>query len=216
MRSLGEIEHTCRKAAKGCGLPWGIADEVGKAIRWLHVYGFDGVTSLCGLFEEYDHHHHLDYAPQSLEGIWTSQRGVLSPIMAGISLCDCINTMAERTITVGPIAWPLITAGFLGQTALTSDQSVALKWSSVTMQLNRDVLVVTGNTEDIDMKLVGQISYTQISISADTKDIPMNIGDAEVNLKSWKQLEIYAHRTYVEASEASRLAGAGAGLNDND
>jgi hypothetical protein len=29
-------------------------------------------------------------------------------------------------------------------------------------------------------------------------------------------LNSYAHRTYAPATEASRLAGAGAGLNDND
>jgi hypothetical protein len=32
----------------------------------------------------------------------------------------------------------------------------------------------------------------------------------------WSQLEAWAAKTYVPASEASRIAGAGAGLTDND
>ena len=32
----------------------------------------------------------------------------------------------------------------------------------------------------------------------------------------WTSLGRYAHKTYAPATEASRLSGAGAGLNDND
>jgi hypothetical protein len=39
----------------------------------------------------------------------------------------------------------------------------------------------------------------------------VDIGD-----EIWEALSAFAHRTYVPASEASRLKGAGAGLTDND
>ena len=38
----------------------------------------------------------------------------------------------------------------------------------------------------------------------------------EVDPDEWHQLEIYAELTYVPETDASRLAGAGAGLTDND
>ena len=37
-----------------------------------------------------------------------------------------------------------------------------------------------------------------------------------VSQEIWSKLDAYACRTYVPASEASRVGGAGAGLNDND
>jgi hypothetical protein len=41
-------------------------------------------------------------------------------------------------------------------------------------------------------------------------------GPIEVNPDIWAVLERYSRKTFVPASEASRLAGAGAGLTDND
>jgi hypothetical protein len=41
-------------------------------------------------------------------------------------------------------------------------------------------------------------------------------GPLEVDPDLWRHLESLAAKTYVPASEASRVAGAGAGLTDND
>lgn len=45
--SLNQIEQTARKAARGAGLAWGLADEVGRAMRWLHTYGLNGAALLA-------------------------------------------------------------------------------------------------------------------------------------------------------------------------
>ncbi len=45
---------------------------------------------------------------------------------------------------------------------------------------------------------------------------PAPSGRADVNEAVWDRLAALAARTFVPASDASRLAGAGAGLNDND
>ena len=37
-----------------------------------------------------------------------------------------------------------------------------------------------------------------------------------VNAESWSRLDDFAHRTFAPASEASRISGAGAGLEDNE
>ena len=41
-------------------------------------------------------------------------------------------------------------------------------------------------------------------------------GAVDIADEIWEALSAFAHRTYVPASEASRLKGAGAGLTDND
>ncbi len=47
--SLNEIEGLARKAARGSGLSWGLAEEAGKATRWLCAAGLPGADALAGL-----------------------------------------------------------------------------------------------------------------------------------------------------------------------
>ena len=35
--SLNEIESLCKKAARGAGMSWGLAEEAGKAAKWLFI-----------------------------------------------------------------------------------------------------------------------------------------------------------------------------------
>jgi hypothetical protein len=220
--SLNEIELNCRKAAKGCGLPWGVADEAGKAVRWLHAFGLDAVTGYASLLGQYDHRNHLDYAPISLEGIWLARSEILSPIMTGISLCDCLKMMTQQPIKTADIAWPLLAAGFLGQAALTKEHAVRISWSDVSLVLSRDELHVSGKPEDLNAASASSLTCERLSATGDSEladsgaSLDLHIGDAAVDETAWVQLSEYAHRTYVEATEASRLSGAGAGLNDND
>ena len=227
-RSLNEIEHICRKAARGCGLPWGVADEVGKAVRWLHVFEIDGVSCLVDLLSRYDHHHHVDYAPKSLEGVWQSRSESLSPLMVGTSLCDCMEYMQDADIQTSEINYPVLTAGFLGQTALTEDQAVSLKWASVELVLYRERLLIKGHRDDlqrnkVDALFCARASFQDKMDSSDsgitheiTQEIGAVIGNTQIAPDTWEKLEQYAYLTYVKGTEASRLSGAGAGLNDND
>ena len=40
--SLNEVESLAKKAARGTGYPWGLAEEAAKASRWLAARGVDG------------------------------------------------------------------------------------------------------------------------------------------------------------------------------
>ena len=40
--TLAETESYLRKAARACGLDWGIAEEAGKAARWLAAFDLPG------------------------------------------------------------------------------------------------------------------------------------------------------------------------------
>ena len=46
MMSFSEIETTTKRASKAAGFSWGIAEEIGKAIRSLELFGFPGVINL--------------------------------------------------------------------------------------------------------------------------------------------------------------------------
>ena len=46
MRSFSEIDTTVKRASKAIGLSWGIAEEIGKNIRLLELFGLPGVKNL--------------------------------------------------------------------------------------------------------------------------------------------------------------------------
>ncbi|MEL7259121.1 MAG: DUF3726 domain-containing protein, partial [Pseudomonadota bacterium] len=43
--SLNEVESLARKAARGAGYSWGLAEEAGKATRWTCAAGWPGGTA---------------------------------------------------------------------------------------------------------------------------------------------------------------------------
>ena len=216
-RSLNEIEQTCRKAARGSGLPWGVADDTGRAIRWLHAFQLDGVSSLVALLERFDHQRPVDYAPESLDGVWQGPYNVLSPIMTGLALSDCMGLMQERSIETREIACPILAAGYVGQTILNREQSVTVGWSSIGLSIYRDRLTIIGDKGDLYTDRSDRLICEKASFDRDCGDSQYpQVGDTRVNAEAWEKLENRAHLTYVKATEASRLSGAGAGLNDND
>ncbi len=216
-RSLNEIEQTCRKAARGSGLPWGVADDTGRAVRWLHGFGLDGVSSLVALLERLDHQRAVDYAPQSLDGVWQGACHVLSPIMTGLALSDCMSLLPERGIRTREIACPLLVAGYVGQTLLRPEQSVRLLWLSIRLTIGHDRLAIIGDQGDLYTDSAPHLICDKGVFEQPGRDICYpKVGDMSVSAGAWGKLESRAWLTYVEATEESRLSGAGAGLNDND
>ena len=44
MRSFSEIETAVKRATRGIGFSWGVAEEVGKNIRLLEMFGLPGLS----------------------------------------------------------------------------------------------------------------------------------------------------------------------------
>ena len=49
--SLAEIDALSRKACRGAGYSWGLAEDAGKAVRWLTAYGLPGAETLSELLQ---------------------------------------------------------------------------------------------------------------------------------------------------------------------
>ncbi len=86
--TLAEIESSLRKAARACGLPWGLAEEAGKAARWLAAFDLPGPELTL------EHLHNLrgpDYqrfVPDCDAEPWKAPGGILCPIVTGAALAD--------------------------------------------------------------------------------------------------------------------------------
>ena len=52
MRSLSEIETTSKRASRALGYSWGISEEVGKSVRLLEMFNFEGIKNLNEYFKE--------------------------------------------------------------------------------------------------------------------------------------------------------------------
>ena len=46
MKSLSEIETTSKRASRAAGFSWGVAEEIGKSVRLLELFGLAGIKNL--------------------------------------------------------------------------------------------------------------------------------------------------------------------------
>ena len=52
MKSFSEIETTSKRASRAAGFSWGIAEEVGKNVRLLEMFGLPGVKNLIEYYNK--------------------------------------------------------------------------------------------------------------------------------------------------------------------
>ena len=222
--SLNQIDQVSRKAARGAGLPWGLADEVGKALRWLHIYGLNGASALAELLDRQRYFDYRELAPASLSGVWQAPGGVLDPLVTGASLGDCIDRTAGDQIETGAIAYPILAAGFIGNLAEIEDLALTLTWPGVRLCCRRGGVYIDAQQRAVEIETAGFLCCRQSPPEQRDFDGPAfdgqwrapRPGGVVVESGVWERLEQYARRTYIEATESSRIAGAGAGLHDND
>ena len=214
--SLNQVDQTCRKAARGVGLPWGMADETGKAVRWLNTFGLGGLVELADLLASSDRQSLTASTPQTLELPWQSKQGSLNPLAMGPTLADSMTQPETERIETGQIRYPLLMAGFLGQALLKRSQSVSLQWRQVTLIFFKDALIIDGNRQHLQTPSCPLLVCERTVLPSSGKEVLPTVGSIRVDLAVWHQLEQLAHRTYVEVTDWSRQTGAGAGLSDND
>lgn len=226
--SLNQVEQIVRKAARGAGLSWGLADDVGKALRYLHAYHLNGVQALLPVLHRHAHDDYSQLAPVSLSDTWHAKSGLLDPLITGAALSDCLandkfsqpnETPTPIPIDVASIAYPLLVAGFIGNVAEIENRVFTLSWSGVRLDCSRGNLTVVGEPHAVETETAESM---RCCLADSTKPehqpsqrVPQ-VGGIEIESEIWNCLDEYASRTYVESTEASRLAGAGSGLHDND
>jgi hypothetical protein len=187
--SLNEIEVQVRKAVRGAGYGWGLAEEAGKAARWLSCHEYAAVPAFLGLCARFDRSAYGAIAPTSPDAIWTAPGGMLCPLIAGVTLRD----FAPDRMESGPMAYPVIFAAFAAPAGYAVE------------------------TADLSEPAVERLTCRRKSQAGqDGADIAAPPG-VDVDEDIWRRIDVFARRTYVPASDVSRRTGAGAGTAvDND
>jgi len=217
--SLGQIEQMARKAARGAGFAWGLADQVGQAVRWLHTYALNGAPALAAHLDDCTCDGAPDYAaraPARLAGVWRAPIGPLDPLATGASMSDCIDAMPGG-IETAAIARPLLAAAFIGHAAHSEGLAFEVTWPGCVLSCARGRVRAGGPAVD-----AATAAFMRCRPCAPHGPAfggrcrAARIVETAVNAGVWARLEHHARRTHVSATAASRLAGAGAGLHDND
>lgn len=209
--SLNEVQAMAKRAARGAGLDWGMAEEAAWATRWLCRAGLPGVGILADLLTEQARSQKDDFAPKSLQSPWQGTAGVLSPLCAGPTLSDVAQRLREAPIQLEQVSEPLMMLPFASAAAAQLDHPVSLRWRGGEAVVSRSGLRLIGGRggeSDILVELAERSPMAALQ--------PLSEGRADPGSDAWAQLGELAHRTYAPATEESRLLGAGAGLSDND
>ncbi len=202
--SLNEVEMTMRKAARGTGLALGLAEDLGRAAAWLARVGQDGTgLGLAGL-----------------ESTQVGGQGQVFPdglvqFDAARVVRDCPSALDFLVASGDPVHMtdvdvPGLVAGLAGVVATEHYLRITLACAG-----HGDLIVEAGGLigvlpmDRVDIVLTCEAAEKVETPTSPTKDITAR---ADV----WERLSALAFKTYVPESEASRLAGAGAGLLDND
>ena len=203
MRSLSEIETAVKRASRAIGFSWGVAEEVGKSVRLLELFGLPGIKNVNQYF--------IDKKVKKFENLNLIIEKNLTaskpfcPIILGISFLDQIRTMESlKKIEFTNIAYPILFLPFLSRASEIIGKKIHIKFDQKEILLNLNVNIYS-NILNQELKVIANNVEVQFLENLD------NFTDSE-----WQNLYKLSENTFVEESESLKQGGAGAGLTDND
>jgi len=127
--SFHEVAALARRAARGGGLTWDLADEAGRAVRMLCVAGVDGCAALAALLAELRARRAPALAPLRLsDPVWVAQAGALCPIRAGTALSDMTRDLPHAGVGLQGVIAPVLVLPFAADAARALQRPVTLSW----------------------------------------------------------------------------------------
>ena len=203
MKSFSEIETTTKRASRAAGYSWGIAEEVGKSIRLLELYGFPGIKNLNQYYQNKKKEKYQDI--KVINQINKSDKSLYCPIMLGVSFLDQIKKLETlKKCSFQGIAYPILLLPFLSRCSEIIGKKIFLEFEENKFLLNFNLSI---SSNYFQQELPFKSNNTEI-IFLENKD---NFSDLE-----WKNLYKLSEDTFVEETDSLKQGAAGAGLTDND
>jgi hypothetical protein len=203
MRSLSEIETAVKRASRAVGYSWGNSEEIGKSIRQLELFGFQGIKNLNKYYKDKSTKKFEDL--NLISKINEPSSEAFCPIILGVSFLDQIKSIENfETVHFKKIAYPVIFLSFLSRASEICGKKIKVKFDEIEILLNLNVNICSNSLNQELPKLVNEIEIKFVS----NQD---NFTESE-----WNSLYKLAEDTFVEESDSLKQGGAGAGLTDND
>ena len=201
MQSLSEIDTTSKRASKAAGFSWGVAEEIGKAIRSLELFGLPGIKNLNLYLNKIEKNH-----PEKINTIDRENKNKeLCPIYCGVAFLDqCKQLEIIKTIKFYNVNYPLLIVPFISKASEILGKKILIQFNQSSFLINFNKSILSKNIEK-------QIDVLANEISIEFLENKNSFSDQE-----WKELYKLSEKTFVKESESLKEKGAGAGLTDND
>ena len=205
MQSFSEIDTTSKRASKAAGFAWGIAEEVGKNMRNLEMFGLPGVKNLNLYLHKIKKS--STEKPKKIEKENKPQSKEFCPIYCGtIFLDNCKMLETLKLIKFFNVSYPLLLLPFLSRTSDLVGKRIAVQYEGNNFLLNFDKTIFSKN-----------INSDQIITLAKEVSIEFLANNNSFSVQEWKELYKLSEETFVEETDSLKnKRGAGAGLTDND
>ena len=203
MRSFSEIETVSKRASKAAGFSWGIAEEIGKSIKSLELFGLPGIINLNLYLKKIKTNHPKKI--QKIENENKTNDKELCPIYSGVAFLDrCTELEKLKSIKFYNVSYPLLILPFISKASEFAGKKILVQYNNVSFLTNFDKSIFSKN----------------INKQADSLAKEINIEFLEnknsFSEQDWKELYKLSEETFVEESESLKSKAAGAGLTDND
>ena len=203
MRSLSEIDTTSKRASKAAGFSWGVAEEVGKSIRSLELFGLPGIINLNLYLKKIKKNH-----PEKLNKIDKEnkpQNKELCPIYCGVAFLDqCKQLENLVSIKFYNVNYPLLILPFISRASEILGKKILVQFNNTSFLTNFNKSILSKNIDEKVNPLTNEISIEFLENKNSFSD------------QDWKELYQLSEETFVEESDSLKQSGAGAGLTDND
>ena len=202
MISFSEIETTVKRATRSVGFSWGIAEEVGKNIRLLEMFGLPGIKNINQYFKIYNNENFENINVYTKVNI---SKKFFCPIISGVNFFDQSSTISEfKQIEINNLAFPLLFIPFVSRTSEIIGKRIFLK-------IDNKEFLFNFNQSIYSNYLSGDIVEKSEKINLQFLENKNSFSENE-----WSELYKISEKTFVEETEESKQKAAGAGLTDND
>jgi len=201
MHSLSEIDTTSKRASKAVGFSWGIAEEIGKAIRNLELFGLPGIKNLNLYLKKIEKKH-----PEKVNKIGKeNKKKELCPVYCGVAFLDqCKKLEVLQIIKFYNINYPTLILPFVSKSSEIIGKRILVQFNNSSFLMNFNKSILLRNTEKKIPIFTKKLNIEFLENKNSFKD------------KEWKELYKISKETFVEETESLKKKGAGAGLTDND
>ncbi|MEL6265146.1 MAG: DUF3726 domain-containing protein [Pseudomonadota bacterium] len=196
--SLSEIDAQCRRAARGAGCSWGIAEEAGKAARWLSAHDLPGPEAVAALLR----------APRDCP--CGGGTGPACALRLGAACSDHARAIAAGEAVEAEVAQPLMVVAMMARAAAACGAAFALDWEGIRARCGPSGVAIEG----AGPLLAGRARLRVAAGDAPDGVRPQIPVSRPVAPGTWAILDGHAARTYAPATALSRRLGAGSGNAD--
>jgi len=203
MRSLSEIDTISKRALRAKGFSWGVAEEIGKCIKQLELFGLPGIKNLNQYLKIYDQNKFQKIKLISKSNI--SENKFHCPINLGIGFLDQIKSLEKlKSLEFNKIAYPILFLSFASRASEVLGKKILVKLDEKEFILN------------FNQSIFGNYSKNEIWENANSVLINFLDNNNSFSEEEWKEITKFANETFVEESDELKEKSAGAGLTDND